>query len=392
MHGFGLRTTPSGSKGWILDYGSGSGRHRMTLGQFPDLSADAARDLAVKYRADIRRGEDPLARREADRLTLSAAPTMRELANDWMHNHAALKKRPASQALDKTILEKHVLPALGEQTRVADVTFAEIDALHRKLVRKGTPVIANRTVTLLAAMFKQRAIRKGWRKDNPASGIERVREQSRERYLTLDEWRRLEGALAKSRNRESARAVKLLIATGSRRGEVLSAEWSQVNLATGVWTRPAHFTKQAKTSTIPLNAMALAVLREMWAEREAARARGHVVSEFLFPGAPGKPQADLKKFWSRVKRDADIEDVRLHDLRHSFASFLVSRGVPLFTIGALLGHTQSRTTQRYAHLDVDVLRAASESVSATLTLPEPEPGPGSNHAPVFDAMREAAAK
>ena len=267
---------------------------------------------------------------------------MRELADDWLQNRAAINKREASQALDKIALEKHALPALGELTKVADVTWAQVEAMHRKIVRKGSPVMANRVVTLLAAMFK-RAIRKGWRKSddgNPAAGIQRVREESRERFLNLEEMNRLQAALATSRNKRSVQAVMLLIATGARSRRILGATWSQFDLAAGVWSKPSSHTKQKRTHVVPLNAMALAVLREMHAER-----RGD--SPHLFPGEPGKPQQDLKKFWGRVRAKAGIPDVRLHDLRHTFASYAVARGLPLYSVGKLLGHSNAATTAKY---------------------------------------------
>ena len=139
-----------------------------------------------------------------------------------------------------------------------------------QIVRKGSPVMANRVATLLAAMFK-RAIKKGWRKSddgNPAAGIQRVREESRERFLNLEEMNRLQAALATSRNKRSAQAVMLLIATGARRGEVLGATWSQFDLAAGVWSKPSSHTKQKRTHVVPLNAIALGVLREMRAGRK----------------------------------------------------------------------------------------------------------------------------
>lgn len=363
MRGFGLRVTANGVKSWVLDYTSGAGtRHRMTLGLFPDeLHADAARDRAATLRAKIRSGNDPLVKQEADRLAISGAPTMRELADDWLQNHAAINKREASQALDKIALEKHALPALGELTKVADVTWAQVEAMHRKIVRKGSPVMANRVVTLLAAMFK-RAIKKGWRKSddgNPAAGIQRVREESRERFLNLEEMNRLQAALATSRNKRSAQAVMLLIATGARRGEVLGATWSQFDLAAGVWSKPSSHTKQKRTHVVPLNAIALGVLREMRAGRKED-------SPYLFPSEGAKPQQDLKKLWSRVRIKAGIPDVRLHDLRHTFASYAVARGLPLYSVGKLLGHSNAATTARYSHLDLSALREATDTVGGML--------------------------
>ncbi len=229
----------------MFDYTSADGkRRRMTLGQWPDVREEVARQQASAKAAEVRGGKDPLADLRQTKIKLDGAPTMADLATDWLENHAAIKKRPSSQALDKIALNKHALPMLGAHTKVAEVKWAQIEALHRKVIKAGSPIMANRVITLLAAMFK-RAIKKGWRTDNPATGIERVHEQSRERFLTLDEMERLQTALASSRNRRSAQAVMLLIATGARRGEVLSATWSQFDLEAGVWTKPSSHTKQS---------------------------------------------------------------------------------------------------------------------------------------------------
>jgi integrase len=199
------------------------------------------------------------------------------------------------------------------------------------------------------------AIAWGMRPDNPAKGIERKPEEKRERYLSADELVRLAEALAK-RPGSSANAIKLLLLTGARRNEVLSATWSQFDLGAGVWTKPASTTKQAKLHRAPLSAPAMQLLVDM--RKDAGP------SPFLFPGANGKPQGDLKKFWRAICTDAQLEGARVHDLRHSFASVLASAGVGLHVIGALLGHSQPATTHRYAHPLDDPLRRATERAGA----------------------------
>jgi integrase len=202
-------------------------------------------------------------------------------------------------------------------------------------------------------------------------GIERAPEQKRQRYLSPAEIIRLSAALADHPERGSANAVRLLLLTGARRGEVLSATWDQIDLAGGVWTKPAATTKQKRDHRIPLSAPALQLLVEMKAGADTEnerRTRCELTPvPFLFPGKDGRPQGDFKHFWAAVCRTAEIEGVRVHDLRHTHASILASLGLSLPIIGALLGHTQAATTHRYAHLMDDPLRAATDRLGAVVT-------------------------
>jgi integrase len=171
--------------------------------------------------------------------------------------------------------------------------------------------------------------------------------------LADDELGRLCGALDRSPNRRAANAIRLQLLTGSRLGEVLTAEWAEIDFDRGVWTKPSHHTKQKRTEYMPLSPQALALLSKM---QEAADPE----SPFLFPGdAPGKPLQEIKKFWRVIMQDARIEHYRRHDNRHTFASHLVSGGLSLEIVGRLLGHTNPTTTKRYAHLADDPLRAAA---------------------------------
>jgi integrase len=148
-----------------------------------------------------------------------------------------------------------------------------------------------------------------------------------------------------------------LILTGARRGEVLSAKWEDFDLRRGVWTKPSHHTKQKKTEHLPLNGVALKLLIDMKASAK---------TEYLFPGEPGQPVKEIKKFWGSVCKTAKVKDARMHDLRHTFASLLVQRGVSLPIVGKLLGHTQVTTTARYAHHAHDSLRDASDQFAGLI--------------------------
>jgi integrase len=202
------------------------------------------------------------------------------------------------------------------------------------------------------------AVRWEMRDDNPARGIERNNEEKRNRYLVGDELRRLTEALAAYPVQMSANAIRLLLLTGARRGEVLAARWDQLDLDAGIWVKPSSHTKQKREHRIPLSAGARLLLVEIKASAGS--------SEFLFPSAQGTAGhlTDIKRAWASICRLAGLTGVRTHDLRHSYASMLASSGLSLPVIGALLGHTQASTTQRYSHLFDDPLRATTDRVGA----------------------------
>ena len=390
--GFAARVTAAGARSFVLDYRSGGCRRRFTIGNFPDWTTSAARDEAKALKRRIDRGEDPMAARQEER----AAPTMGDLIDRFKAEH--LPKRRPSTIRDYTgILDKLVLPELGRM-KVADVSADDVEKLHGKISKK-TPFRANRMAAVLSKMMTF-AVKAKMRTDNPVRGLERNPEDRRERFLSAQELAALAAALAEHSDQRSADAIRLLVLTGARRGETLSATWEQFDLEAGVWTKPSAATKQRKSHRIPLSPPAREHLVSI-------RQRQDVGERFVFPGdVPGRPVTDVKKSWAAltaratvllwasqpetpagklvarlreskpegalpslaecraVAKDlpAGLTDARLHDLRHSFASVLVSGGASLPLIGAMLGHTQVSTTARYAHLADDPLRAAAERV------------------------------
>lgn len=371
VKGFGIRITSAGAKAFVLNYRAGGRERRITIGSYPDWPVKKARDRAKELKRQIDVGEDPMAARHADRL----APTIEDLAKRFEREHMA-KRRASTQADYESLLRLHILPHVGK-IKVVDLRHQDVERLHAAVMKAG-PYRANRAVAVLSKMLAL-AVKWELRTDNPVRGIERAQEHKRERYLSSAEIARLSEALGGLREQASANALRLLLLTGARKGEVLKARWKEFDLVAGVWIKPSAHTKTKKDHRVPLSAPARVLLTEMRAEADKEIARGGT-AEFLFEGAPGRPLTTIKHSWAAVCRKAGLgamvetknkagrtvkvwqSDARIHDLRHTYASILASHGLSLPIIGSLLGHTQAQTTQRYAHLMDDPLRAATEHV------------------------------
>jgi integrase len=346
-------------------------RDDVTLGRMPTskelfYAATAAKRLPqneyglelekVRARARLLRQRSRL-RGAPDNAPVDPAPgtrTMADLADAYLrHAEPHLRAKSVKDALNR--VRRVIKPLLGSRP-VQAVTKAELQDLHTGL--SLTPYEANRVRALLSVMFGQ-AVEWGWRADNPVQGIKPYVEAKREKWLNEEQLGRLIAALRTHPNKSAARALLLLTYTGTRKSEVLSATWDQFDLEAKTWTKPSHHTKQKKLHHVPLNSDAMARLNEM---REECSGKG-----YLFPGKiAGKPVNDLKRFWGKFTKEAGFEGFRMHDLRHSYASVLVSKGVSLPIVGELLGHTQAKTTQRYAHLATKDLAEAGETFTKVL--------------------------
>jgi integrase len=354
VKGFGVKITPAGAKIYVLQYRCKGRQRRYTIGRHGSpWTVAEARAETVRLLAEVVRGNDPADLKHADRSDITFAP----FADRYLREHADLHKKVRSAALDRQLLRTHIVPALGTR-RLGEITRAEVARMHRSLAE--TPIAANRALTLTSAMLTL-AERWGLREEgsNPCRNIEKFKERSRERFLSEIEIARLGEALAEAGKSGSPpaalAAIRLLILLGARKTEVLTLEWRWVNFERSLIELPDSKTG---AKVIYLSVPAIGLLASL------PRIAGN---PFVLPGdRAGAHIVNIEKTWRRVRKAAGLEDVRLHDLRHSFAAVAVSAGFSLPLIGALLGHTEVSTTQRYAHLGADPVRQANEAIGARI--------------------------
>ena len=354
VRGFGIRITAAGARSFVINYRRKlDGRERRyTIGSFPDWGTTAAHEEAKRLKRAIDGGADPVGEQEENRAAATMADLCARFERDYLPS-----KRPSTQRVYRQQIRTDILPAFGKM-KVAAVSHADIDGFHHRLSARA-PTHANRTLAVLSRMFNL-AIRWGWRGDNPCKGVERNQEHKRTKYLSNAEIARLSGALAKLRDQNAANAVRLLLLTGARQGELLAAKWADIDLNAGTWAKPGATTKQRTDHRIPLSAAACQLLAEM-------RQQANDEVEWVFPARGGGHRPHVNEAWIRARKAAKLDGIHLHDLRHAYASILASAGLSLPVIGALLGHATPVTTHRYAHLFDDPLRVATERASAIIT-------------------------
>jgi integrase len=366
--GMGARVTAAGFRAFTFDYRlkDGSGRQRrVTLGRFPYLSVASARSKARKLREIIESGKDPQAEKDRKRAEEDArrkAPDVAALAERFIAEHLP-KRSWHTQDGYARIIRNHILPEIGTM-KVSEVTVADAKAVHTKLTKAGKTYQANRTAVVMSKMFVL-AEEWGMRPEgsNPARKIEHNKEYARRRYLSSEELGKLVTTLETHPDTRSANAIRMLLLTGARRGEVLGMKWSDLVFGRKPeWRRRAPDMKGREDSWVPLSPPAAQLLLRIRDQQDAAGTRG----EFVFASTESRSRhiVDIRKLWRQVIRSAGIEKVRIHDLRHSFASQLVSAGASLPLIGSLLAHSSVSSTARYAHLADDAQREAVTRVGA----------------------------
>jgi integrase len=361
--GLALLVKPGGRRVWVLDYRIHGRQRRMTLGRAETLPADEALKLARRHRVAIDHGRDPLAEREAARRADAANVTLTTFFDKYIGEYATGKKKPRSVRDDRWLFETNINPVLGRH-RVADVSEHDAIRLHRQITTRPTPILANRAIALLSTMMTC-AERWGLRPphSNPCRFVTRNREHKTHRFLSSEQLTALGQALTAAERASPSSdlyeqpailaAIRLLLFTGCRRSEVLTLKWTDVNLEAGVLDLG-----ESKTGRkfVTLNAPAMQLLASL-----------PRTSEYVFPGrSAGKHLVGIAHPWERIRKRAGLDGVRLHDLRHSYASTAAGLGASLPVIGALLGHTVPQTTQRYAGLADDPRRQAAEAVGKHL--------------------------
>jgi integrase len=357
---------PGGARTFLLSYWINGGERRFRIGSWPDWSVTAARAEAKAVRQRIDRGDDPANERRERR----EAPIMLDLAERYKAEHLPRKSKQSQH--DDGVMVGHILRKLGADRRVADVHHGDIVALHRAITDSGHPVLANRTVSCASRMFSL-ALKpmagedRPWRdqaQGNPCKGIERNQEQAKERFLSPAEIAAVVGGLDAYGRTSAADCIRLILLTGCRPGEAMFATWAQFDAQPGFWIKPAATTKQRKEHRLPLSAPALQLIADLRARHRSELEPG----DYVFPGQrAGQPLQQLRTCWDAVCKRAGLRDARIYDLRHTFAALGAGGGLGLPIIGRLLGHTQSRTTQRYAHLADDPLREAADKIATALT-------------------------
>lgn len=398
VRGFGLKITPIGRKVFIAQYrvqglGRRSPTKRLTLGEYGVLSPEQARQLARRELGRVAEGKNP----SADRAARNAA-SIKELGTRYLED-VQLRRKPGTAKEYARLWEKHVLPAFGSRL-ASEVSVLDVRRLHRSLHK--TPFLANRLAAMLGAFFTF-AEKEGVRPphDNPAHGVEFFPEIPRERFLTRDEFKRLGVALAKAEaeglppapqhkrkpgkkekqkhrpksagvpipaNPFAVAAIRLLALTGCREGEILSLRWDAVDLERG-YLRLAD----AKTgrSVRPIGGAAAALLESL------PRVEGN---PHVFLGLKENEHLkEIKRLWYAARYAAKLDGLRLHDLRHSFASVPATSGESLLVVRSLLGHKRVATTERYAHLGDDPVKRAADRASSDIAR-WMSPGPAGSQA------------
>ena len=291
-----------------------------------------------------------------ERVRLRSIPTLHHVVRERYLPHVKSYKR--SWRTDETVLRLHILPAMGNRF-LDEVTRADIEKLLGSLTGRGYSTgLTNRVTIVLRHLFN---LCRQWRvagvAENPTTGIRIAPDVCRERFLTKEELGSLVLSIAQDENKPAAQAIMLLLLTGARRNEVTFARWEHLDWERGTLLVP--LSKSGKPRRIPLNGSALDILRSV---------QPVTGNPYIFPSAvTGRPSASLHFPWDRIRRRAGLADVRLHDLRHSFASFLVNEGTSLYTVQKMLGHSASRYTERYSHLTDETLSKAAEVLDLVVT-------------------------
>lgn len=352
--GFVLEVRCTGGKTYYLRYQDAHGRQRQhKIGAVGDISFDQARKVAKRLRSEVTLGGDPA----AEKQVVKSIPTYGELS---VQHLAHAKTYQRSYETTEMYMRRHIVPRWGK-VRLTDIRQQDV---ARWLADKANEGLAPATVEKIRVIFgRSFELAKRWgvpgAEGNPARGFKRPAiNNARERFLTQAEAQRLQRAVADSRNTQLKFIVGLLLLTGARVSELLNAQWEHISIERRAWLIPTS--KTGKARHVPLSQQAVDLIDQLPRFRDCP---------YLLPN-PGtrKPFVSIKHAWQKARTDARLGDLRIHDLRHSAASFMINAGIDLFAVGRVLGHADHKSTMRYSHLANDTLLAAVEAGAAKLNV------------------------
>ena len=338
--GLGLKITKNNSKSFFLRYVINRKERKIKIGNYPDINYTAAKEIAYSLKGDIAKGQDPHEVKKAAYDCL----TFKEFSEEFLKAKEKSLKPRTLKDYKTSFLGKYLLPKFGNY-RLNEINKKDVEILHSSFSK--IPRMGNRCLQLLCVMFN---VAISWEiiDKNPAKGIKKFTEHKRERYLSTDEINKLRQTLDSDENQINANAIRLILLTGSRKSEVLSARWQDFDFENNLWIKPAALTKQNKVSRIPLNSEAWEIVRKMKEKivpnnKLGSLKENQIVSSetHLFYNPKTKTNIkDIKKFWASICEKTGFENAHIHDLRHTFASILVSNGVGLEVIGKLIERFQ----------------------------------------------------